>query len=552
MAGKEILNPAVRVSTLLGRNPAGNLQEVSLDGTGALVSTAAGGGGGTVNQGNPNTLANGWPVVLTDLINILGTSLNPLRIDPTGTTPQPISGTVAVTQSTSPWIVSAASLPLPTGAATEATLATRLADSTFTGRINTLGQKAMAASTPVVIASDQSSFPVTLASTTITGTVDVSDRAARLLGVVYGSQGQQIKQTATNFNLQVELATGATLYDARQIRALTSADVIDVTDRAARLVGQVEGRAASGTAKAGNPNQIGGVFNTTQPTVTTGQAVELQATARGAAIVATGIDTFNVTVNAALPAGTNVLGHVITDAGSVADVTDRAARLVGIVYGSQSQQLKQTVTNFNLQVELATGGTLYDARQIRALTAADVVTANQGTSPWTIQGNSASGVAKAGNPVQIGGVFNTTQPTVTNGQTVEAQSTARGAQIVATGVDIFTVAVSGTVDVSDRAARLVGIVSTKTALTASAPTASSVGVVSAQVLAANANRKGLHLTNTSIANISLGFGSSAVLNSGITLTPNGVFWMDEDSFNTAAVNAIASVAASNLAIQEYA
>jgi hypothetical protein len=46
-------------------------------------------------------------------------------------------------------------------------------------------------------------------------------------------------------------------------------------------------------------------------------------------------------------------------------VTDRAARLVGVVYGSQAQQLKQTATNFNLQVELATGGTLYDARQIR-------------------------------------------------------------------------------------------------------------------------------------------------------------------------------------------
>lgn len=52
--------------------------------------------------------------------------------------------------------ISAAALPLPTGAATEATLATRLADATFTGRINTQGQKAMAASTPVVLASDQS------------------------------------------------------------------------------------------------------------------------------------------------------------------------------------------------------------------------------------------------------------------------------------------------------------------------------------------------------------------------------------------------------------
>ena len=47
-----------------------------------------------------------------------------------------------------------------------------LLDATFTTRINTLGQKAMAASTPVVIASDQSSIPTTLVSTTITSTVN--------------------------------------------------------------------------------------------------------------------------------------------------------------------------------------------------------------------------------------------------------------------------------------------------------------------------------------------------------------------------------------------
>jgi|SRR5579864_467648 len=41
-------------------------------------------------------------------------------------------------------------------------LSTRLADTTFTARINTQGQKTMAVSTPVVLASDQSSIPVTI------------------------------------------------------------------------------------------------------------------------------------------------------------------------------------------------------------------------------------------------------------------------------------------------------------------------------------------------------------------------------------------------------
>jgi hypothetical protein len=71
----------------------------------------------------------------------------------------------------------------------------------------------------------------------------------------------------------------------------------------------VAGSAASGTAKAGNPEQIGGVFNTTQPTVTTGQVVEAQSTARGALIVATGVDAFNIVFAAPQ--------HVIVDSGTL-------------------------------------------------------------------------------------------------------------------------------------------------------------------------------------------------------------------------------------------
>ena len=56
--------------------------------------------------------------------------------------------------------ISALSLPLPTGAATEATLSTLLTLSGFQARINTLGQKTMANSTPVVISSDQSALTI--------------------------------------------------------------------------------------------------------------------------------------------------------------------------------------------------------------------------------------------------------------------------------------------------------------------------------------------------------------------------------------------------------
>lgn len=99
----------------------------------------------TANQGTPNTLANGWPVELTDGTNLLGTSTHPVRIDPTGTTTQPVSGTVTANQGTTPWSDNI---------------------SQWGGTNTTLGQKTMSASVPVAIASDQSSIPVTMADIT--------------------------------------------------------------------------------------------------------------------------------------------------------------------------------------------------------------------------------------------------------------------------------------------------------------------------------------------------------------------------------------------------
>lgn len=117
--------------------------------------------------------------------------------------------------------------------------------------------------------------------TTISGTVDVSDRAGRLLGIIYGSQGQQVQQRAVSYDLYTAIRQGG---------------------------------------------------------------AELSLT--------------------------NAL---------FTDEIDRAARLLGRVYGSQGQQLSQRATTYELMVQLAHQGTEYDARQTRALTASDIVTAQQAT-----------------------------------------------------------------------------------------------------------------------------------------------------------------------------
>ena len=91
--------------------------------------------------------------------------------------------------------------------------------------------------------------------------------------------------------------------------------------------------------------------------------------------------------------------------------------------------------------------------------------------------------------------------------------------------------------------------------TPSAPAAVSVGVASGALVAANTGRRHLVIVNTSAAYVSLGFGANAVLYSGITLNPNGgSYEMSAQAGNLylGAINAIASVAASNVGYQEDA
>jgi hypothetical protein len=194
-------------------------------------------------------------------------------------------------------------------------------------------------------------------------------------------------------------------------------------------------------------------LNLADPTSPT--AIMAVKDASTAAVAADPAGVVALSPNTSLPAGTNVLGHVIVDSfGAAVDVTDRAGRLVGIVYGSQGQQLKQTAVNFNLQVELATGGTLYDARQIRALTSADVVTAGQGGAPWS--------VSQSGSPWGIIGTIADGSTTETNILVVGGESNdataqyqpiplgAGGRSIIIEGFTGGTaVPVSGTITVSN-------------------------------------------------------------------------------------------------------
>ena len=83
-----------------------------------------------------------------------------------------------------------------------------------------------------------------------------------------------------------------------------------------------------------------------------------------------------------------------------------------------------------------------------------------------------------------------------------------------------------------------------------APATASVNGASNQVVAANAGRKGLVVINVGSSSVFFGCGYPAALNSGITLTANGVWVMDAYTFTAAAIYAICS-GTSTLSIQEY-
>jgi len=93
---------------------------------------------------------------------------------------------------------------------------------------------------------------------------------------------------------------------------------------------------------------------------------------------------------------------------------------------------------------------------------------------------------------------------------------------------------------------------TSAALTASSPTVVTVTTGSTAVVALNASRKGLVLTNTGTKAVYFGIGTAAVLGSGIYLSAAGGVWvMDSNTFTTAAINGIVSAATTTVSIQEF-
>lgn len=213
----------------------------------------------------------------------------------------------------------------------------------------------------------------------------------------------------------------------------------------------------------------------------------------------------------------------------------------GLVTEDNSAAIKAKTDNLDvaLSTRLKAADTLAAVTAVGTVTTVTTVSAVTAITNALPAGANAIGKLAANSGVDIGDVDVTSLPALVAG----------AALIGKVGIDQTTPGTTNKVSIGTD-----GIVSiTKTDLTPSAPTVASVGVTTASAVAAAATRKGLILRNLSTAGqrISLGFGSAAVLDSGVTLYPQDAFCMGEYDFDVAAVNAISSAASGSLAIQEY-
>lgn len=446
--------------------------------------------------------------------------------------------------------ISAASLPLPSGAATSALQTTGNSTlSTISSQLpSSLGAKIIANSLAVNIASDQivpisaTSLPLPTGAATVAGqasgntilsSIDTKTPALVSGRVPVDGSGviQPVSQSGTwnlnNITGTINLPTGASTLAAQASISSTLSTIsgqLPLTLGAKTIANSLAVNIASDQ-----------VLNTQQPldglyapvNITTQDLASTTTTGYANQSMITGTPTVN-SVSAQPLASIQTVMVIITGTWT-GTLSTEVSSDGGTIWEPRSVHVVGTPTfssNITANVVGSMNGTAKTNVRVRA-TAPMTGTA---TVRFLISDN-VSNIYVA-NSIKL---VDSSSTTSTVGLTIKAANTA------ATSADT-----SAVVSISPNTA-----ISTKTALSASAPTVINVTTSSSQLVAANANRKGLVLTNVSRNTMSFGFGSPAVLYSGITLYPGGVYVMDEYMYSLAQVLAIASSSPASCAIQEY-
>jgi hypothetical protein len=303
-----------------------------------------------------------------------------IRIDPTGTTTQPISvaslplpaGAATAALQTQPGVdigdvtvnngaagaavniqdggnsitVDATSLPLPTGAATEATLLTMLTLAGFQARVNTLGQKNMANSTPFVIASDQTVIPISDNSGSLT-----VDAVSWPLPTGAATEATLVLVKTNTDNLDVALSTRATESTVATLATQTTAAAIQTVLEAIRDtagIKKITDPLPAGTNLLGSVDvaHVNGVADATNSSTT--------PLGSSAAFTGTAFDTLNyptvvITVKADQVSATDGLSFQWSPDGSSWDVSSNSSVLAnagrGFHFNHRGRYFRVVYTN---------------------------------------------------------------------------------------------------------------------------------------------------------------------------------------------------------------
>lgn len=309
--------PALGQAVMAASSPvviASNQTAVPVSGTITVTST-------TANQGTPAAVASSWPVEVTDGTNVLGTSAHPLRTDPTGSTIQPVSGTVTANVGTTG------------GLALDATLTGGGQKSQVTDGTN---------SAAVVNAAPTTQYGLVVrnvpAAATAPSAVQLSDGSASYTAAKTGQLPTALGATTKSASLSVTPATdsvgtagsaSSTVYTVQGVASMTA---VQVTPPAG--VGQQT--LANSLSVGINSNQVG----------TAGSASSAVVTVQGVASMTPLLSRISDGTNAAAIKAASTAATT-TDPALVVEQSPNAPSLTATITSKSSSNASQTLLASN-------------------------------------------------------------------------------------------------------------------------------------------------------------------------------------------------------------
>lgn len=393
-------------------------------------------GANTVTQGTRAAASGAWPAYLTNSTGSANVTLtgNSLNANITNSLTVSGSGNFTVVQPTGTNLHAV----IDSGSTTTVTQTTgtnlhTVVDSvtgtvTVTGAVN-IGNTVNVTSTTLALDSSVNGLLQlqSVASTNVKGPM--------VQGVV-GTSSPSFTNGNTN---PLSLTTaGALRTDSSAVTQPISGSVTVVQATASSLNAQVVGSVASAATDSGNPVKIGGIFNTTQPTVTTGQRVDAQMTARGAQIIAKGVDGFTIdntafTANAGTNLNTSALNLETTQQSVLTSVQliDNLPLTQASATSGQQGVLTLGAVTTNAPT-YTTGQTDPISMDVSGNTRVSLKDTPTNTNPITVQGNTTNNNAAPGatHVAILSAVANAALPSYSEGNMVIPTTDLAGNQRV--------------------------------------------------------------------------------------------------------------------------